>query len=321
MAGTNCTDVDKYTGQNGKCCDRCDAGQYVKAECDGTKGTECVECGRDFFTATKNHLKNCHRCKICSSSNNKKEVKACTAKDDTVCECLPGFYCINNHCEHCLPVTTCSLGEGVKVQANGTNDTICAPCEEGTFSNVTDHQSACQKHTRCEEIGREVKTPGTPKADAICGDRIPPCHWMLPAGLWAGLVLTALVLLCLICWRRKRQSYRAATSNGPVILLEMGRAETKCPPDLPLPSKELMGCCQESCTTDCHLPLYSQEEDIVSGMTQDSVDSVPITPLKPSVSFSESNHMNGSENGSARCYNSDYVRTYSEPQEDEWCGT
>lgn len=242
-----------------------------------------------------------------------------------MCDCLPGFYCSNDHCEHCRPVTNCSLGEGVKDQATRTDDTICAPCEEGTFSNVTDHHSACQTHTRCKEIGRVLKTPGTLTADAVCGDFISRCHWMLPAGLWAGLVLTALILLGLICWRRKRQSYRAAVSTAPVTLIEMGRAATDCPLDLTLPSKELMGYCQESCTTDdCHLPLYNQDEKMVNGISRDSVDScVPITPLKPSVSvsFNESNHMNGSMNGSARYCNSSYVRTHSEPQEDEWCGT
>ena len=34
------------------------------------------------------------------------------------------------------------------------------------------------------------------------------CNWILPAGLWSGLVLTALVLFVFICWREKRKSYR-----------------------------------------------------------------------------------------------------------------
>lgn len=328
MAGTNCTGADKYTNKNGKCCNRCDAGQYMKAECDGTEETKCAECERGFFTATKNYLRTCQHCKICSHTNNYREAKACTAREDTVCECLPGFYCRNDHCEHCHPVTNCLLGEGVKVQATRTNDTICAPCKEGTFSNVTDHSSPCQTHISCEEIGRVLKTSGTSTSDAVCGDFISRCHWMLPAGLWAGFVLTALilfglVLLGLICWRRKRKSYRAAVSNGPVTLIEMDQAAPDCTLDLPL-SKEL-SCCQESCTANgCHLPLYNQDKNMCSGITQDSMDSVdgfvPITP-KASVSFSESKNINGSTNGSAKYCNSSYVRTHSEPQEDEWCGT
>lgn len=38
---------------------------------------------------------------------------------------------------------------------------------------------------------------------------ITDCHWALPAGLWSGLVLTALVLFGLFCWRLKRKSTRS----------------------------------------------------------------------------------------------------------------
>lgn len=34
------------------------------------------------------------------------------------------------------------------------------------------------------------------------------CQWILPAGLWSGLVLTAIVLFALICWRKKRSLSR-----------------------------------------------------------------------------------------------------------------
>lgn len=44
------------------------SGSYMKAECDGTKQTECAKCGRELYTATKNHLTKCHVCKSCSSS-------------------------------------------------------------------------------------------------------------------------------------------------------------------------------------------------------------------------------------------------------------
>lgn len=66
------------------------------------------------------------------------------------------------------------------------------------------------------------------------------------------------------------------------------------------------------------LILLSSPDDNVVSCTQDSVDScLPITPLKASVSFAESNHINGSAGYST----SNFLRTYSEPQEDEWCGT
>ncbi|XP_041797995.1 tumor necrosis factor receptor superfamily member 5 isoform X2 [Chelmon rostratus] len=317
MAKMNCTNEDKYTSKDGRCCDRCRAGWYMKAECAGTKATECAECGHGLYTATKNHLSNCHVCKDCSSSNNQRKVKDCTAQEDAVCECLTGFYCSNEHCDHCRPVTHCKLGEGVKVRATRTSDTVCAPCEKGTYSNVTDFHSPCLTHTRCDDIGRWLKTSGTKETDAICGNFKSHCHWILPAGLWSGLVLTALVLFGLIWWREKRKSSKAATL--PVTLVEMVPAAPDSPLDLPLPSTERNGYCQESCTVNgCDLTLFTPDDNVVSDRTHDSMDScLPITPLKPPVSFSESSH----KNGSAGYCTSNFLRTYSEPQEDEWCGT
>lgn len=38
----------------------------------------------------------------------------------------------------------------------------------------------------------------------------PDCYWMLPAGLWSGLVLTAIVIvLIFILWRKKCKTYNA----------------------------------------------------------------------------------------------------------------
>lgn len=130
-AEMNCPSEDTYTSKDGRCCDRCHAGQsdvtnlhhlcfffflsffffvwlwnhsvnitdcvlclsifllclhssltsdfislfsqllsgtYVQADCDGTKKTECVGCGRGLYTATKNHLNKCQKCKECSRS-------------------------------------------------------------------------------------------------------------------------------------------------------------------------------------------------------------------------------------------------------------
>ncbi|XP_051262116.1 tumor necrosis factor receptor superfamily member 5 [Dicentrarchus labrax] len=315
----NCTDKNKYISENGRCCDRCPAGSYMKAECDGTEKTKCDECEPGFYTATKNNLRKCHVCKQCSSSYNQRTVTDCRAKHNTVCQCVTGFYCSDNACDHCQPVTSCRLGKGVKVLATQMNDTVCAPCEEGTYSNVTDFHSPCQKHTRCEDFRRVLETPGTKTTDAICGDFKTDCHWMLPAGLWSGLVLTALVLFGLICWREKRKSSRTVSSSVPVKLIEMVPAERNSLLDLPLPSTELKGYCQESCIVNgCELPPFNSDDIAVSDGTHDSMDSCrPITPLKVTVSFAESSN----KNGSVGYYTSNFQRTFSEPQEDEWCGT
>ncbi|XP_040900213.1 tumor necrosis factor receptor superfamily member 5 isoform X2 [Toxotes jaculatrix] len=342
MAKVNCS-KDSYS-KDGRCCDRCPAGTYAQAECDGEKPTVCAKCPDGFYTATKNHLNKCQVCRECSSHNNQRKAKECSATENTVCECKSGLYCSNDQCDHCQPVTPCSVGVGVKNPANRTSDTKCAPCEEGTYSNVTDFLSPCKPHTRCEVLGRTLKVHGTKTTNAVCGDFLPRCSWILPASLWSGLVLTALFLfVVVICWRAKRKSYRAASPNAPVTLVEMVPTTDVTSLDLHLPStelnghcqelnghcqelnghcqelnghcQELNGHCQESCAMDeCKIRLFTTDDDLVN-CSKDS--SLPITPLKASVSFVESKH----NNGSVRYHTANFLRTYSEPQEDEWCGT
>ncbi|XP_069551752.1 tumor necrosis factor receptor superfamily member 5 [Brachyistius frenatus] len=313
MSQISCTNEDKYTSKDGRCCDRCPAGTYIKTECGATKPTDCVKCGHGFFTATKNHLLSCHVCKICSSSNNEKKVIDCTDTNNAVCECMSGFYCINNNCDYCQRVAVCPLGKGVKFQATRTNNTVCAPCEEGTFSNVTDFHSPCKAHTRCDDYGRKLKTAGTTTSDVACGNFKSHCHWVLPAGLWSGLVLTILVVVLVLIFRRtKRKWQKAVPSRHPVSLVEMVPARAVTPPDL-------SSHCQESCTMDeCKLSLFKPDDDLVNCSMTDSFDSShPITPRKVSVSFVEPIHIDRSE---GYC-TSNLFRSYSEPQEDEWCGT
>ncbi|XP_071326525.1 tumor necrosis factor receptor superfamily member 5 [Trachinotus anak] len=314
MASVNCS-KDMYN-KDGRCCERCPAGMYVQAECESSQTIRCARCEHGHYTATRNHLTKCQPCRVCSSQNKQKIAKPCTATENTVCECETGSYCSNDQCDHCQPVTHCPMGEGVEHQATRTNDTICIPCKEGTYSNVTDYLSRCKTHTRCEDLGRELKIPGDQKKDAVCSDVLPRCSWMLPAALWSGLVLTALVLFAVVIYRRaKRKSYRQARSNVPVTLVEIVPATPGKLLELPLVATELNGHCQESCTEgDCKLPLFNQDDNLVS-CSMDS--SLPITPFKASVSFAESNHTNGS----AGYRTGSFVRTYSEPQEDEWCGT
>ncbi|CAF97834.1 unnamed protein product [Tetraodon nigroviridis] len=302
MAPGSCS-ANQYTSETGECCDRCEAGSYMKAECDGTKATECAECGRDYFLATQNHMRKCHACTVCSSDSNQKVLEMCTAWKDTVCTCVSGFYCSNDKCEHCQPVSDCPPGEGVKTLAFNTTDTVCGACEEGTYSNVTDFQSPCRAHTRCEDFGGVVSRPGTSTSDAVCGSlKSAECPWQVPAGLWLGLVLFAFILLA-VCWWLRRKSKRSACSAIiPVTVLDVIPAGSH----RLLPS-ELPDYSPQTCAVDgCVLPVYKPADH----------DKVPgSTPLN--ISLTESSNGNGS---TGYC-TGNFHRSISEPQEDEWCET
>ncbi|RVE62749.1 hypothetical protein OJAV_G00161250 [Oryzias javanicus] len=304
----SCSTEDLYNN-NGICCDRCSAGYYVQTECSKNQTTKCAVCHHGTYTATKNHLSRCHVCKTCSSQNHLKQESCCTAERDTVCVCERGYYCSTPVCDHCQPVTPCSKGSGVKVSATRTNDTICQTCEKGTYSNVTDFDSPCKVHTRCEDIGRELRTPGTKETDAVCGGLKSRClcapeySWMLPAGLWSGLVLTLLVVAALLFWKRK--SFRAAVSRRvPAANLKSGPSPPVTPPKLP-------SHCQETCPIiDCKIAFLNQDDPTLISNVEDKDSTLPITSLQ-----SDCTHIS-----TVYCPSS-FLRSHSEPQEDEWCGT
>lgn len=42
--------------------------------------------------------------------------RECSSREDTVCRCIPGYFCETqegDHCTTCLPLTNCSLGQRV----------------------------------------------------------------------------------------------------------------------------------------------------------------------------------------------------------------
>ncbi|XP_052350818.1 tumor necrosis factor receptor superfamily member 5-like [Oncorhynchus keta] len=299
-----------------RCCERCRKGQYVRTDCGKSTKTECETCQHEYYTAELNFLKQCLPCRVCYSSSNQKVLRECEASSDRQCVCKTGFYCTDDGCEHCLPVTLCPLGLGVVNQANPQNDTVCAPCQPGTYNSVNDAITHCQSHTRCGDLGREVKSAGTETTDAVCGAFISRCHWILPTSLWAGLVVTSLIII-LICiyWRAKRQSYMPANSSGPGIPVEPA-PPSFAPAELKFPTE-----CNSHWSLDQKAtePLFINTAVIqVNGYTSDcevEADGATIT-MTTSEQFSQSDHNNGMRGNDIRP-----SRYLSEPQEDEWPGT
>lgn len=309
MAKMNCSDEEKYVGKDNNCCERCPAGEHLVEDCNATSKTKCEPCSKGWFTGLKNHLKSCLPCKICVE--NSFIVSNCTSVKDTVCQCNKGFFSHDEKIEHCERWRECSEGNGVIVQPTATKNTVCAPCESGTYSNVTDYSSPCKPHFRCEDYGLQVKTPGTKTTDAICEPCTSYCNWILPAGLWVGLVLTIVVMATFFFWRAKRRSYRAVTdeSSSPVTMVAIVPEPMLAPP-------EILSHCKESCN-NCKLsPFTSDDPSIIHSISDSLSCSIPISPLKPSVSFVEA-----IQNSSIKEPSSNFFRSCSEPQEDEWCGT
>ncbi|XP_053744331.1 tumor necrosis factor receptor superfamily member 5 isoform X4 [Synchiropus splendidus] len=169
LSTMRCSKEDQYLNQNGRCCEKCPAGTRLAKECTDRETTQCQECGDGRFTTTKNSMSKCLVCRRCYPSNHLRVLEECRPQTNRVCQCESRFYCASPDCDICRPVTSCPPGQGVKVPSTRTNDTVCAPCGQGTYSNTSD-LSACRPHTRCEDVGRHLATAGTSREDAMCGD-------------------------------------------------------------------------------------------------------------------------------------------------------
>lgn len=309
-----------------RCCNLCPKGQHVVTACEDSKQTVCGACKYNEYTEDWNFLFNCLKCRPCLSSNNMRTVRECAPELNRQCECMPGFYCKDRSCEHCTPVTQCHPGYGVMEIATTKNDTVCGQCLPGTFSHLKD-LSPCINHTSCDKLGRELKTSGTEISDAVCGIPIPRCHWILPAGLWAGLVVTLIlmILFCIIYWRAKKHSYMAAISSAcDKTMEEVVPIFTTEPPH---PGPESSKHCQESNdgqkghqTVFYHPDLqFSTGNSVMVNPSHKHCDiesdGPSSTPMTISDHYGKSiNHKNGYSTTPS-------LGIQSEPQEDEWRGT
>ncbi|XP_065154351.1 uncharacterized protein [Paramisgurnus dabryanus] len=214
-----------------KCKEKCPKGYYGSCNASGIK---CEPCPHGTYTDVENMMDKCLPCRGCSS-NNLITYKECEANSNRQCKCAPGFYCINSnvdHCDHCIPVARCPKGQGVIRQHTHLENTVCSPCTEGTYNDLDDYTSSCKNHTSCDSLGRVLKDRGTQIKDATCGDFKAHgyCHWMLPAGLWAGLVVTAILIFLAVLIIRRRSKRRSSKS---VLISEYWScASPTLPPDI-----------------------------------------------------------------------------------------
>nr|XP_048272536.1 tumor necrosis factor receptor superfamily member 14-like [Myodes glareolus] len=55
-------------------------------------------------------------CPMCNPDMGLVTWRECSSREDTVCRCIPGFFCETQEGDHCttrLPLTNCSLGQRV----------------------------------------------------------------------------------------------------------------------------------------------------------------------------------------------------------------
>ncbi|XP_068006253.1 tumor necrosis factor receptor superfamily member 5 isoform X2 [Melanerpes formicivorus] len=182
----------------GRCCNRCQPGEKLVSECDGTEESVCTRCESGHYQQGWTKEKHCAPHDICEGNAGLVVKTEGNATHNTVCQCRAGMHCSDSSCQTCLENQPCQRGFGfVAAKAMAQLSSPCEPCAEGTFSNISSKTEPCHPWTSCEEKGLAVKVKGTNISDVICesGGRS-SLSVLIPI---TAAVVTCLVGICIYC--------------------------------------------------------------------------------------------------------------------------
>ncbi|XP_059547208.1 tumor necrosis factor receptor superfamily member 1B [Myotis daubentonii] len=170
--GSSCQRREYYDERAQMCCSMCPPGYHVQSSCTKTSDTVCAPCEDSMYTELWNWVPECLSCSSrCSSEL--VEAQACTRKQNRVCACRPGWYCVlksPHRCQACAPLRKCPPGFGVVTPGTPTSNVVCAACAPGTFSDTASSTDTCRPHRFCESTA----IPGNASMDAVCTSVLPP---------------------------------------------------------------------------------------------------------------------------------------------------
>ncbi|XP_072883482.1 tumor necrosis factor receptor superfamily member 6 [Hemitrygon akajei] len=129
---------DQYPLGSGRCCNKCKPGTHWREHCSNTSDTQCVPCGDQGYTDTKNSLDSCLRCKQCQKENGQEVETNCTKTSNTKCHCMSNHFCKTpEKCVMCFPCKQCNTTTEVVVQnCTKTNDTVCKAKGKGSHPGL-----------------------------------------------------------------------------------------------------------------------------------------------------------------------------------------
>ncbi|XP_062835366.1 tumor necrosis factor receptor superfamily member 5 [Anolis carolinensis] len=207
--GPNCN--AKQYKLSDRCCSKCPPGQKVTAVCPGDSSgdTACAPCEEGSFQAEWTQEQECTPHRACSENAGLEVYTPGTTMSQAECRCRRGTHCSSHECHTCRHNTPCGPGQGVKQQATHEQDTVCADCPSGSFSNVSSATDPCQPWSSCEAQNLVQKEKGTPLSDVVCGS-LPPLtqkdtertHLLAFLPLMALLLLGGFFAVCY--WLRRR---------------------------------------------------------------------------------------------------------------------
>uniref|UniRef100_A0A8C8AC97 Tumor necrosis factor receptor superfamily member 5 n=1 Tax=Otus sunia TaxID=257818 RepID=A0A8C8AC97_9STRI len=189
---------EKQYEHKGGCCNRCQPGEKLVSECNGTENSVCTRCESGHYQQSWTRERHCTPHDICEENAGLIVKTQGNATHNTACQCQAGTHCSDSSCQTCVENQPCQRGFGfVAAKAMARMSSPCEPCAEGTFSNVSSKTEPCHPWTSCEEKGLVVKAKGTNTSDVICesGGRS-SLSVLIPI---TAVVVTCLVGICIYC--------------------------------------------------------------------------------------------------------------------------
>ncbi|XP_037354372.1 tumor necrosis factor receptor superfamily member 1B [Talpa occidentalis] len=181
VPGSSCQQREYYDKNTQMCCSKCPPGYHVQFYCTTTSDTICEPCKDNTYTQLWNWVPECLSCNSRCTGQGLMETQACTQKQNRICTCEPGWYCMleqQQGCIVCGPFRKCPPGKGVAKPGTAKSDVVCAPCGPGTFSDTESSTDTCRPHRSC----RSVDIPGNASRDAVCrGESAPSTSRGTPA--------------------------------------------------------------------------------------------------------------------------------------------
>ncbi|NXG72093.1 TNR5 factor, partial [Baryphthengus martii] len=190
---------DKQYEHKGKCCNRCQPGEKLVSECNGTEESVCARCESGHYQQGWTRERHCAPHDICENNAGLMVKTQGNATHNTVCQCQAGMHCSDISCQTCVENQPCPRGFGfVAAKAVARMSSPCEPCAEGTFSNVSSKTEPCRPWTSCEEKGLVLKAKGTNSSDVICAElsRRSSLSVLIPI---TAAIVTCLVGICIYC--------------------------------------------------------------------------------------------------------------------------
>ncbi|XP_037370399.1 tumor necrosis factor receptor superfamily member 1A [Talpa occidentalis] len=210
---------------NSICCTFCHKGTYLRNHCRGPGlDTDCKECEKGTYSATKNYHRYCHGCSKCREELLQVEISPCMLDRDTVCGCRKNQYRKNLggslfQCVNCNPCLNGTVHRPCQEQ----EDTYCH-CHAGFFSRENKCVSCVHcKNADCEKSCKPFSTEPSQHPND------PGTAVLLPMVIFLGVCLLSLLFVGIGCRYQRWKPKLYSIVCGKSTLVKEGEPEALAP--------------------------------------------------------------------------------------------